>query len=124
MVQSFLILIIPIFATVGAQLCLKKGVLGLGGLNFSFSNIFSLIPRVFQSGWLMGGLVLFGISFLVYLFALSKFQLNIVYPVLVSAGIVLIALASWALFKESLSLLQVLGIILIIFGIFLSVPRG
>ena len=116
MVQSFLILIIPIFATVGAQLCLKKGVLGLGGLNFSFSNIFSLIPRIF--------LVLFGISFLVYLFALSKFQLNIVYPVLVSAGIVLIALASWALFKESLSLLQVLGIILIIFGIFLSVPRG
>ena len=88
------------------------------------ANIFSLIPRVFQSGWLMGGLVLFGISFLVYLFALSKFQLNIVYPVLVSAGIVLIALASWALFKESLSLLQVLGIILIIFGIFLSVPRG
>ena len=121
--NTFLVLLIPIFTASAAQLCFKKGILGLGSLDFSLSGLLGLIPRIFQSGWLITGIILFGISFLVYLFVLSKFQLNIAYPILVSAGIILIALASWVLFREPLSLLQILGIIFIIFGIFLLFPK-
>ncbi len=116
------VLIIPILTTIG-QLCFKKGVSGLGNLDFSFSSIISLIPRIFQSGWLLTGIFIFGVDFLLYLFVLSKLQLNILYPTMVSAGIIMIAVASWFLFKESLSLLQISGIIIIIFGIFLLMPK-
>ncbi len=124
MLQNILILIIPIFMAAIAQLCLKRGISGWGSLDFSLSNIFSLIPRILQNGWLLSGMFFFGISFLVYLFALSKLQLNIAYPIFVSAGVIIISLASWFFFKETLSWFQISGIILIIFGILLLTTKG
>ncbi|MFH1575557.1 MAG: SMR family transporter [Candidatus Nealsonbacteria bacterium] len=124
MLQYIFILIIPILTASIAQLFFKKGVLKLGSLDFSLANIFSLIPRILQNGWLLGGMVLFGISFLFYLFVLSKYQLNIAYPIIVSAGIIIISSASWFFFKETLSWLQVSGIVLIIFGIFILAIKG
>lgn len=124
MPQNFLILLIPIFTSAIAQIFLKKGVTGLGTTNFSVSGILSLIPKILQSGWLLGGMVLFGISFLIYIFALAKFQLNIAYPIFVSAGVILISLASYFIFKETMSWLQVGGVVFIIFGIFLLTTKG
>lgn len=124
MSQTILVLIIPIVTAAVAQLCFKKGISSLGRLDFSFSGVLSLIPRILQNGWLVGGMILFGISFLVYLFALSKSQLNIAYPIFVSAGVIIISLASWFFFKETLSWLQISGVVLIIFGIFLLATKG
>ena len=126
MPQIFFILAASILTTVGAQLFLKKGVLGLGNLNFSlsFSSIFSFIVRILQSGWLMAGLSLFGISFLVWILVLSKLQLNIAYPVVVSVNFLLITVASWFLFKEYLAFWQILGIAFIILGVFLLLKNG
>jgi len=124
MSQNFLILIIPILSAAIAQICLKKGIAGLGNINFSVSGILSLIPKILQSGWLVGGIILFGVSFLIYLFALARFQLNIAYPIFVSAGVVLISLISYFIFKETLSWLQIGGIVFIIFGIFLLATKG
>ena len=121
--QFFLILIPSILLASAAQICFKNGVMALGSLDFSFWGLLSLIPRVFQNLWLIVGIFLFALSFLFYLFVLSKFQLNIAYPIMVSAGIVLIASVSWFFFKEPLSVLQMLGIIFILFGIFLLFPR-
>ncbi len=95
-----------------------------GSLDFSLTNLLYLIPKVLQNGWLLGGAALYGTSFFVYLFALSKFQLNAVYPIFVSAGIVIVSLSSWFFLKEALSWLQILGIISIIFGIFLLATKG
>lgn len=124
MSQTILVLIIPIVTAAIAQLCFKKGISGLGNLDFSLSGVLSLIPRILQNGWLVGGMILFGISFLVYLFALSKSQLNIAYPIFVSAGVIIISLASYFLFKETLSWLQISGVALIILGIFLLATKG
>lgn len=124
MISAILVLIIPIFAAATAQVFFKKGISALGRLDFSLANLLTLVPKIMQNGWLLSGMVLFGISFLVYLFALSKYQLNIAYPIFVSSGIILISLASWFFFRETLSWLQISGIILIIFGIFLLAIKG
>ncbi len=119
--KIFLLLAASVLTTVSAQLFLKKGVASLGQLyfSFSFSGIMSIIFRILQSGWLMAGLTLFGISFLIWILILSKLQLNMIYPVIVSLNYCLIALASWFLFREYLSFVQILGITVIIFGTFL-----
>jgi len=119
MSQSFLFLGIAILTAASAQVCFKRGVFSLGRLDFSFSKFFGLIPQVFKNGWLIGGMVLFGISFLLWLFVLSRVRLNVAYPVSISLQVILIAIGSWILFKEYLSFPQVLGIGLIILGIFL-----
>ena len=95
----------------------------MGHLDFSLANMFLLIPKILQNSLLVLGVILFGISFLFYLFSLSKFQLSVIYPIFVSAGIIIVALASWFFLKETLSVLQILGIISIIFGIFLLATK-
>lgn len=119
MLQVFLLLIIDIFTTAGAQLCFKKGVLAWGKLDFSLSQVLSLIPRIFQNAWIMLGIFLFGISFILWLFILSRLQLNVAYPIALSSGVIITTLMAWLLFKEYLSLVQILGITVIIIGIFL-----
>ena len=119
MFQTILLLAIPIFATVIAQLLLKKGMLLAGKLEFSLSNLLNLIFQVFHSVYLFLGLFFFGIAFLFWLFILSKIQLNVVYPISTSLTLCLVTVASWFLFKEYLSFYQILGIVIIIFGVFL-----
>lgn len=116
---NILILLIPIIAASVAQIFFKKGLLVLGRLDFSLANFLALIPKILQNIWLISGMILFAASFLFYLFSLSKFQLNIIYPIFVSAGIIIVSLASWFFFKETFSWPHIIGIISIIFGIFI-----
>ncbi|MAF42789.1 MAG: transporter [Parcubacteria group bacterium] len=118
-IQTILILIGSVLTTVSAQLLLKKGVLTLGNQEFSLVNFFAIIPKVFQNIWLLFGIFFFGISFFLWIFILSKMQLNIAYPIVISLNFTLITIGSWIFFKEYLSIIQILGIIVIIFGIFL-----
>jgi len=122
MYQPFLILVISIFFTVSAQLCLKKGVLSLGTLDFSVNNLLNLFPRIFQNIWLMAGLFLFGIGFFLWIFIISRIKLNMAYPISTSLSLSLIAFFSWLFFKEQLLPIQILGIAVIILGIFLLKP--
>ncbi len=124
MPQVFLLLIVSIFTTVGAQLCFKKGVLKLGELNFSFAQTISLISQIFQNVWLLAGVCLFGISFILWLFVISKLQLNVAYPVVLSCQVALVSFGSWFLFKEYLSFFQIFGIVFIVLGIFLLLIKG
>lgn len=119
MFQAFLILIISILLGVSAQLFLKRGVLDLGSLDFSLNNFFGLISRISQNIWLIGGLFLFGISFLLWLFVLSRLKLSVAYPISTSLSFIFIALFSWLFLKEQLVPVQILGIFIILLGIFL-----
>ena len=119
MPKVFLLLLICIISTASAQLCFKKGVLKWGGLDFSFSQALSLIPQIFQNFWIMLGVGLFGASFILWLFILSRLQLNVAYPIALSSEVIITTVVAWFLFKEYLSPLQILGIAVIIVGIFL-----
>lgn len=110
--------------TVTANLFVKKGILALGNLELSFYSFFGLIPKVLQNIWLMGGIFLSGIAFLLWLFLLSKLQLSIAYPVIVSLNFCLITVASLFIFKEHLSLFQILGIVIVIVGVSVILQRG
>ncbi|MFH1423760.1 MAG: EamA family transporter [Candidatus Nealsonbacteria bacterium] len=124
MTQTPLLLALCILITVTANLFVKKGILILGNLELSFSNFLGLIPRVLQNVWLMAGLFLSGTAFLLWLFLVSKLQLNIAYPIVVSLNLCFIVIASWFLFKEYLSLFQVLGIVIVIIGVLVVSQKG
>lgn len=123
--HRFLFLIILILFSGSGQVLIKKGVfnLDLAGLEFSASSLFSLIFRVIQNGWLLGGIFFLGLTFLLYLLILSRVQLHIIYPIFVSGTIIFVSLMSWLLFREFLNFLQLLGISFIIFGIFLMFSK-
>lgn len=114
--QSYILLGIAIITTVLSQLLFKQGMLILGGINFSLSNILSLIASTLKNPFLLSGLVFYGISFLLWLLVLSKMKLSIAYPI-TSLNFVLAIIASYFLFGERISPIQFIGIFLIIIGV-------
>ena len=64
----------------------------------------------------LGGLVLYGISTLLWLMALKRLELSLAYP-FVAVGIVLTSAAGSILFQETLSATRVGGIALICLGV-------
>lgn len=114
--QSYILLGIAIITTVLSQLFFKQGMLAIGNINFSLSQMWSLIVNILKSPYLLIGLFFYGISFLLWLVVISKIKLSIAYP-LTSLNFVLVVIASYFLYGERLSLLQYISIVLIIIGI-------
>ena len=72
-----------------------------------------------MAAWPIGaGLVLYGISTLLWIYALRSVELSYAYP-LISLGYVLVFMASYFLFHESIGPLRLGGMALILSGIIL-----
>ena len=65
------------------------------------------------------GMIVGGVNAFFYTKALGKIPLSVAYPVFSAGSIVLITLASIALFRETLSLKQLAGLVLLLLGILL-----
>lgn len=96
-----------------AQLSLKLGVeaskLPAG------HSIASQMWAYFQSSYVIGGLFLYVVGAVLWLFALSQFELSLVYP-FVSISFVLVVILSAVFLNEHISLLRILGVTLIVAG--------
>jgi multidrug transporter EmrE-like cation transporter len=116
MIQGYIILAVAILNTVLSQLLFKKGILQIGDIHFSVSNIGLMMTNVFRNPYLLTGMFFYGVSFILWLFVLAKMKLSVAYPI-TSLNFVLVIVASFYLFGEKLSLLQYASIGLIIIGV-------
>jgi len=122
MIYNYLILIFEIFLASLANILLKKGSLVLSSILIAPKNIKDAIDialAMFKNVYILSGLVAFGVAFFLWVWLLSKIQLNIFYPIALSTQIILIAVISRSLFKEPLTVIQILGILIIITGVLL-----
>jgi multidrug transporter EmrE-like cation transporter len=103
-----------------AQITLKTGVnhvtdaAGGGDLRMNADNLKSLL----SSPIVWGGLVLFGLSAVVWLFALSRASLSFAYP-FAALSYVLIVLFSVLVLHEDVPVLRWIGVAFIVTGILL-----
>lgn len=63
-------------------------------------------------GWALFGMVLYGVSFLLWLFILSRNPVSFAYPITVGLTLALTVVGSHLLLGERVSLLQIGGIVL------------
>lgn len=117
--QTLLFVSIIAVSNVIIQLLLKKGTLFIDESAFSFSHLPALITQIFLNGYIVGGLVMLGALFILWLFLISKTELSALYPAIIGLNFVLISIAARIVFKEHLSPWQIVGIIVIVIGIFL-----
>ena len=110
-----------IFAALGAYvslsttgLLLMRSVLDLNrGAPTSFARAM-VQPRAFA------GVLLYGASFLVWMFALRRFPITGLYPLFVGAGFVGVVLGGSIVLGESLTAIQVVGMVVIFGGILIT----
>jgi len=111
--------LLAILASGGGNLLLKAGMLKIGGITLSKSNLIDELFRVFTNPLIIIGLTGYVIGFVLWLRVLSTTDVSRAYPALVSSSIILVLIGSTIIFKESFSILKLIGVLVIIFGIFL-----
>jgi multidrug transporter EmrE-like cation transporter len=102
----------------GAQLLLKAGTNAVGHFEFTRANILPIGLKLAFQPPIIGGLACYVISLVVWIVGLSRVDVSVAYPML-SLGYVLNAFAAWYLFGEVLSVQKLVGIGIILIGVFI-----
>jgi drug/metabolite transporter (DMT)-like permease len=117
-----LLLLSVVSASIG-QVMFKKGLLMMGEITLKSSIIGELFKMIFHP-LVLSGLILYVVSTILWLLALSKTTLNFAYP-FTALTFILVMLSSRLVFLESIPTLRYFGIALIVLGILLSsVAKG
>ncbi|OGJ46957.1 hypothetical protein A2272_00505 [Candidatus Peregrinibacteria bacterium RIFOXYA12_FULL_33_12] len=111
---EYIYLILALILNAGGNVLMKVGAKDI--ISFKTLNFLEAIAKNYI---LIIGLALFAFNVIFYILALSKINLSIAYPVMVGGGFLLISLTSFLYLKESISLLQIIGIIMVFSGIIL-----
>jgi multidrug transporter EmrE-like cation transporter len=115
---SFALILTGVLLNAVAQLALKASVRGMGAIELSAAASLPAAARLAGEPALGVGLFCYGVSVIVWILALSRVDVSIAYPML-SIGYVVNAVAAWALFGEALTPMRLLGIGVIILGVFI-----
>lgn len=116
--STFAFIFTGVLLNAAAQLLLKAGVNAVGAITIDRATLFTTACRVLMQWPVLAGLTLYVVSVGVWIVGLSRVDVSIAYPML-SLGYVVNALAAWYLFGEMIGPLRVLGILLILAGVFL-----
>jgi multidrug transporter EmrE-like cation transporter len=101
------VVIAGLLSTAG-NLCLKKASLAAPGAN--------LLTMVFNP-YFIGGLFFYGMNVLLFASALKQLEVSKAYPVLAAIGFSTLSVLAVVVFRENLSLINYLGIGVILLGI-------
>jgi len=111
-------IVLYIFLSVSGLVLLKSGLaqtqlLGLFGLIKSLLNLKFLLSHL----KFVLGILCYGLSFITWMFLLSKKDLSNIYPLTVGIVYALIMVASVVFFHEQFTLYKIIGVVLIGLGI-------
>jgi multidrug transporter EmrE-like cation transporter len=101
-----------------AQLALKASVSDTGIINLDLQSLLTSAGSLVANIWLWLGLICYAVSVVVWILALSRVDVSIAYPML-SVGYILNAVAASYLFDEPLGIGKVVGIGVIILGVYI-----
>ena len=113
---NFLLLAASISLAIVGQLLMKQGMMMFG--KFPVTQLLTKLIPMFLQPYVLIGIICFAISSIFWLVVLSRLELSFVYP-MVSVAYVFVAIFSYFIFKENVSLIRWLGIITVCLGVFL-----
>jgi multidrug transporter EmrE-like cation transporter len=115
---AFPLLLLGVLLNALAQLFLKAGMNKIGHFSFTLQNVIPIGFKVASNIPIIAGLSCYVISVLVWLLVLSRVEVSLAYP-MVSLGYVVNAVAAYYLFAENLSFTRIIGISVILVGVFI-----
>lgn len=107
-----------VFLNAVAQLLLKAGTNAVGHFHFATENIVPIGWKLATQPAIIGGMACYAVSLVVWIMALSRVEVSVAYPML-SVGYVLNAIAAWYFFGEAVSVTRLIGIGVIILGVYI-----
>jgi multidrug transporter EmrE-like cation transporter len=120
---SFALIITGVLLNAAAQLLLKAGTNAVGHFEVTTGNILPVGMKLALEPHILGGMLCYAFSLVVWVMGLSRVPVSIAYPML-SIGYVINALAAWQLFGESLNAQKLVGIGFIVLGVVMVTRRS
>jgi multidrug transporter EmrE-like cation transporter len=116
--QKYIPLILVVVTTNAlSQMLLKRGMSIIGTFDFSGQSMQRVLPVVALNPYVIGGLTVLVISMALHLMVLSRVELSYAYPFL-SVSYVLVLVAGFLWFGETINASRLIGVALICVGTF------
>ncbi|UCC85578.1 MAG: EamA family transporter [Anaerolineales bacterium] len=123
MIFTLLIALIAILLLVGGQTLLKVGLNDIGGVSLFDGDPLGSLLRLFRTPWIILGFACYGVSAVLWLDVLSKLDFSMAFP-MVSLTYVFSLVIGRLIFHETVGLDRILGVLLILSGLFFVVRSG
>lgn len=107
-----------IFFTVYSQLIMRWQVTSAGELPVDLKDKIFFIIRLLFNPWIISGVAATFLAGISWMLAMTKFEISYAYP-FVSLNYILVLLAGFFLFNESLTLTKIVGSLIVIVGVVL-----
>lgn len=116
-----ILLLLSVLLAGSGQVLFKKGMSKFKDVAFpgDVTGIIKLVFNIVFSPIVFSGLMLYGLSTLLWLFSLSKTQLNYAYP-FTALTFILVMLASYFIFSEVLPVNRIIGVVIIVVGVLVA----
>jgi drug/metabolite transporter (DMT)-like permease len=118
MSTAILYIMVSVLAGAIGQVLLKKGMGSMGPLTLSVNQLGNILWRMGTNPYVVTGLAIYLGGTVFWLTALSRVDLSYAYP-FASLSYVVMLIASWALFKENITPLRLVGTLVACAGVFL-----
>lgn len=116
--QALPLILITVGLNTLAQLFLKLGMRTVGYFEFSAANLLPIALQVSRNPYIIGGIACYVFSLAFWMMVLSRVEVSFAYPFM-SLGFIFTALAGYYFIQEDFTLSRLLGIVVIIIGVFL-----
>lgn len=111
--NKLIIIFFTLIANVFAQLSIRKGMMNIDVSSLSFAKLMEIVSSLHV--W--AGLISYGISFVLYLYLVSIYEVSRIYPVIIGIAFILIFVFSVLFLDETINLKKILGILFISAGV-------
>ena len=115
---TWVLVISGVLLNAAAQLLLKAATRATGEITLSWPGVAAAAPELLSHYGSWGGIACYALSVVIWILALSRAPVSVIYPLL-SIGYIVNALGAALLFGESLESSKLLGIAVIVLGVYL-----
>ncbi len=115
---SFALILTGVLLNAAAQLLLKAGTNAVGHFEFHVDNLVPVGWKLATEPHILTGMMCYAISLVVWIMALSRVPVSIAYPML-SIGYVVNAIVAYLWLGEAVNATRMLGIGVIVLGVFI-----
>jgi multidrug transporter EmrE-like cation transporter len=116
--KNIFLIIGSVFLNACAQIIMRKTMIQIGEINLEHRNILSYLPQLIGNIFLWGSFLCYGLSICIWIIVLSKVEVSYAYA-FSSLGYILVVIMGSLLLHEQVSMIRILGIIVVCFGIIL-----
>jgi len=119
MYKNLILITIVVSLTITSQVFLKKGLKLIGEFKLNDLCNFGFVTKLLQNKFIIIGVLIAIVGALFWLTVISRIDLTNAFPISSGIFFILLFLISWIFLGESITSIKIIGMTIILFGIYL-----